>query len=297
MRVNAGPASTFTRVTTVPARPGAVSVSAASDRPPSEGAQMSTATTARTAARVAIGLLVGAGVAISGASSAAADDDPGPTSPSPSSTQYPPPEEPTLTADVLQPVCDGDVPYLAYAVTATGTDSDTVTITWLNPAGDDVVLSDLPLSGRILWPGAVTNADGDAVDWPGWRLVDGQWVEGDEYDWVRPSVDVLFHVNPEMTATVAYPPSSPSCATSPPGTPPASPGGDATSEPGETVAAPVPGEAAPPPGSSAGSAPSGAAFLPQTGAEVAALVAVAGGLVVVGGVALAAARRRRSAAR
>ncbi|ACZ32027.1 LPXTG-motif cell wall anchor domain protein [Xylanimonas cellulosilytica DSM 15894] len=139
----------------------------------------------------------------------------------PTDVQYPPPPAPTLDVNVLQPICDGDVPYLEYAVTATGTTNDTVTITWQNPAGSDVVLADLPLTGRVLWPGAVVGANGEALDWPGWtQQADGTWVEGDEFDWVRPSVDVLFEVNPEASATVAYPPSSPSCATNPEGVTP-----------------------------------------------------------------------------
>lgn len=285
--MNAAAASTFTRVTTAWAGRAAASVIERGTTRTGEGAQMSTAVTARSAARVAVGLLVGAGIGITGAQAAVADADPSPTS-----TQYPPPEEPTLTADVLQPICDGDVPYLRYAVTATGTDSDSLTLTWINPAGEDVVLTGLPLSGRVLWPGAVADTDGTPIDWPGWRLEDGVWVEGDEYDWVRPSVDVLFQVNPEMTATAAYPPSSPSCATDPPGVPPSSPPDGADPDPGETVGAPVPGEAAPP-GPQEAAAP-GAGFLPQTGAEVAGLVAIAAGLVVVGGVAVAAVRRRRT---
>ncbi|WP_230684846.1 LPXTG cell wall anchor domain-containing protein [Cellulomonas sp. JZ18] len=58
----------------------------------------------------------------------------------------------------------------------------------------------------------------EGVDWPGWRLENGTWVEGDEYDWVRPEVTVRFDVNPSSTVTVAYPPSSPQCLTSPPRT-------------------------------------------------------------------------------
>ncbi|QHT56873.1 peptidase [Cellulomonas sp. H30R-01] len=123
-----------------------------------------------------------------------------------------------LTVSVLTPICDNDVPKLRYAVVPNGTPNTTVTITWINPTGPDVVQSGLPLSGTVLWPGAVVGADGKGADWPGWsQAADGSWVEGDEFDWVRPSVSVNFAVNPEMTTTVAYPPSSPNCATNPPG--------------------------------------------------------------------------------
>ena len=46
--------------------------------------------------------------------------------------------------------------------------------------------------------------------------MNGVWVEGDEFDWVRPSVEVLISVNPETTLTVAYPPSTPTCDPNPP---------------------------------------------------------------------------------
>ena len=115
-------------------------------------------------------------------------------------------------------MCDGDVPYLDYEVDVVGTESDTLTITFLHPTdpSKNVVYADLPFSGRVLWPGAVVDAEGMPVDWPGWRFEDGIWVEGDEFDWVRPSVEVRFEVNPEATVTVDYPPSSPLCDANPP---------------------------------------------------------------------------------
>ena len=135
-----------------------------------------------------------------------------------STDDYGPPEPCELQVEVLQPFCNNDVPYLRYAVKPVGTPNTTVTITWINPNGADFVQADLPLSGSVLWPGAEVDSDGNPVDWPGWtQLPDGSWVVGDQWDWVRPSVDVKFKVNPEMTVNVAYPPSSPNCTTDPPG--------------------------------------------------------------------------------
>ncbi|WP_166850778.1 LPXTG cell wall anchor domain-containing protein [Isoptericola sp. BMS4] len=210
------------------------------------------------------------------------------TTPSPGADGYEPPEEPTLTAEIFEPVCDGDVPYLRYAVKATGTENDTVTITWIHPSGADVVQAGLPLSGRVLWPGAEVADDGTPLDWPGWRLEDGTWVVGDEYDWVRPSVDVLFEVNPELTLTADYPPSSPDCATNPPGQPPSTPpepGDDTTPASQSTVPAAVP------PGSAT---PQGPVALPRTGAQVAGLAALAALLVGAGALAVGTVRRRRA---
>ncbi|MBD8059505.1 peptidase [Cellulomonas sp. JH27-2] len=146
-----------------------------------------------------------------------------------------------LKVDILTPICDNDVPKLQYKVTAVGSPNTTVKITWINPGGANYVQADLPLEGTILWPGAVQDSAGNAVDWPGWRLENGVWVQGDEWDWVRPSVKVLFQVNPEMTVNVAYPPSSPNCATNPPqSTPSPTPStpGESPSTPGSSPTTP-----------------------------------------------------------
>lgn len=179
-----------------------------------------------------------------------------------------------LDLTVLTPICDNDVPKLRYVVTPTGTDRTTVTITWVNPSGADVVYSDLPLSGTVLWPGAVQDAGGKGVDWPGWRLEGGEWVEGDEFDWVRPSVEVGFQVNPSASAVVAYPPSSPVCLTSPPRT-------DVLSAGAEPAAAPA--------------APAARAeVLSETGSTAGPIALIAGGLVLAGVGGVLAARRRRA---
>ena len=148
-----------------------------------------------------------------------------PTEPTPTPT----PGVASMEVGILTPVCDGDVPYLGYEITATNIPSDaTVTVTFLHPTDptQNVVYSGLPLSNLhvagnsatgVLWPGAVIDSAGAPIDWPGWSLVNGVWVEGDEFDWVRPSVQVLFVVNPEATVTVDYPPSSPDCDSNPPG--------------------------------------------------------------------------------
>lgn len=179
-------------------------------------------------------------------------DEPTPT-PTDEPTATPPPE---LGLSVLSPICDNDVPYLEYEVDASDfPDADSVTITWLNPDGDDVVLADQPLTGRVLWAGAEADEDGNPLDWPGWRFEDGVWVEGDEFDWVRPSVEVLFEVNPEITVTVDYPPSSPLCNANPPG-----------EEPSDE---PTPGEPLPDTGAGTG-----------TGVALGAAILIAGGAVL-----------------
>lgn len=175
-----------------------------------------------------------------------------------------------LTVEYATPVCDGDVPKLQYKVTAVGTPNTTVTLTWAGN-GQTYQQAGLPLEGIVLWPGAVVDESGNAVDWPGWtQLPDGTWVEGDEFDWVRPSVDVTFQVNPQATVHVAYPPSSPKCA----------------APPGEEVL-PVPPDEEPP----------GEDVLAATGSTVGPLAAVGGGALVLGAltVGLVAWLRRRHA--
>ncbi|WP_425955950.1 LPXTG cell wall anchor domain-containing protein [Xylanimonas sp. McL0601] len=169
---------------------------------------------------VSTGGLAAAGTPSPAASSAVPDAASSPPVPTPSSTVlYPPETPPSIDVSVLTPTCDGGAPYLRYAVVPTGTSADTVTITWENPTGDDVVLTGLPLTGRVLWPGAKVDAAGKATDWPGWHLEGSTWVAGDEFGWARPSVDVKFAAGAEATKTVAYPESSPTCTTNPPETP------------------------------------------------------------------------------
>jgi LPXTG-motif cell wall-anchored protein len=172
-----------------------------------------------------------------------------------------------VEVELLSPVCDNDIPYLTYKVAAPGASSTTMTLTWANPAGDDVVQTGLPLEGRVPWPGAVAGADGSGVDWPGWtQQADGTWVEGDAYDWVRPSVQVTLAVNPSVTTTVAYPPSSPSCLTSPAGS-------------SVLAAAPDPGAAS--------------QVLAATGSETTPWLVAAGALLLAGGGLVAARARAR----
>ena len=117
---------------------------------------------------------------------------------------------------VASPICVNDVPELAYNVVAVGTPITTVTITFKNPGGADIVYPDLPLSGTILWPGAVVGADGNATDWPGWtKQADGSWVAGDQFSWTRPSSNLNFEVNPGADASVSYPSATSVCANPP----------------------------------------------------------------------------------
>lgn len=112
-------------------------------------------------------------------------------------------------------ICLGDAPVLDYAVEPFGTPNTTVSITFINPGGENAVLSGLPLSGRIYWPGTVIQ-NGVVVDWPGWtQNPDGTWEQFDAYSYTRPSVRIEFEVNPSVGTVVSYPPATSACANPP----------------------------------------------------------------------------------
>lgn len=144
-------------------------------------------------------------------------------------------------------VCQGDVPYLGYEVAlpeGVTVDSATpLTITFLHPnGGEDYVVTDQPLSGTLLWPGASAE---EPKQWPGFvRNEDGSYTETDgNYAWTRDGAEVLFEVNPSYSTVVEYPPATSACA-NPPVAPvavedvagPAEPSGPALAATGATVA-------------------------------------------------------------
>lgn len=124
---------------------------------------------------------------------------------------YAPPGRCELVIARAVAVCLEDVPYLQYSLEAFGTPNTTATLTWVDPGGNSVVQSGLPLTGQVVWPGVVFE-NGEVVDWPGWsKLADGTWVQHDEFDYTRPNATIRFQVNPEASTVVSYPAASTSC--------------------------------------------------------------------------------------
>ena len=78
----------------------------------------------------------------------------------------------------VQPVCDGAVARLLYSTVVADPSVTELTVTWVNPGGDDVVVSGLPLEGSLAWP---THA------------------------WAKGTVQVLIDANVQAATTVTYP--------------------------------------------------------------------------------------------
>lgn len=135
---------------------------------------------------------------------------------------YPPgsTEPPQLVIRALAPTCVGDAPYIEYDVTGSGFTFPvpfvaTLTFRDINGVFIEERTVNTP-QGRVIYPGAAVDENGEAVDWPGWiRNADGFWVEGgDDAIW-REGLNVTISVNPSATAFVTYPPATSACASPP----------------------------------------------------------------------------------
>lgn len=115
-----------------------------------------------------------------------------------------------------QPLCLRDTPYVDYNVVPIGVDAPNgVTLTWFKADGSIAqTLSNQPLSGRLLWPGAAVDASGNPTAWPGWSFVNGQWVRIS--DGLRPTLRLVATVNPTAEKILSYPPATAQCSANPP---------------------------------------------------------------------------------
>ncbi|PZX93217.1 hypothetical protein DOS84_12770, partial [Flavobacterium aquariorum] len=127
-------------------------------------------------------------------------------------------EVPSMTV-AGEAICINDVPYFSYTTTANNfTPVNGLTLTWTDSNNNVVAtMTNLPLNGKVLWPGAIVDENGNGIDWPGWLLLDnGQWVEGsDGFENLRPTASVTFTLNPSETIIANYPPSDPKCTSRP----------------------------------------------------------------------------------
>ena len=114
---------------------------------------------------------------------------------------------PTMTI-TTNSYCDNNTPYVSYTVVADNfTPTGLLTINWIDSANNIVATqSNMPLSGTVLWPGAVVDSNNKPTDWPGWILVNGQWIQGnDSFELTRPAVTMQFTLNPTQSVVVNYP--------------------------------------------------------------------------------------------
>ncbi|WP_281322051.1 DUF7507 domain-containing protein [Flavobacterium aestivum] len=126
-------------------------------------------------------------------------------------------EAPSMTISG-EGICINDVPYFSYTATANNfTPVNGLTLTWTDSKNNVVsTMTNLPLSGKVLWPGATVDQNGNGTDWPGWVLEGQKWIEApDGFENTRPTASVTFTLNPSETIVVNYPPSDPLCTARP----------------------------------------------------------------------------------
>ncbi|MDQ1166649.1 gliding motility-associated C-terminal domain-containing protein [Flavobacterium sp. SORGH_AS_0622] len=126
-------------------------------------------------------------------------------------------ETPKMTVTAT-PICINDVPYIDYVVTPINfTPVNGLTIAWADSSNTIITtMTDLPLNGRVLWPGAVVDGTGKGIDWPGWIFENNTWIQGpDGFEKLRPAANLIISLNPTETITVNYPPADPYCTARP----------------------------------------------------------------------------------
>lgn len=124
--------------------------------------------------------------------------------------------------------CDTDVPYIIFDVALDDpqgryTGDGTVTLVFADDVNElrldlGTLNSSGEIAGRIMWPGASVDEDGVASGWPGWELIDGEWVNvGDgNFGWTRSLDKATIEINPELIVDLSYPPATPDCLVDPP---------------------------------------------------------------------------------
>lgn len=150
--------------------------------------------------------------------------------PSPNPTDYTPTQHtvPSLDGTFVGTQCIGGVPYVGYSIVLNDPDNQVLTnqaSLTMSGSGQThtIQLGTLDandrLSGVLLWPGASVDANGNGTGWPGWELVNGEWVETDgNFAWTRGAITAVISVNPDLTVPLSYPPETSGCA-DPPGSP------------------------------------------------------------------------------
>jgi uncharacterized repeat protein (TIGR01451 family) len=126
----------------------------------------------------------------------------------------PTPVERAIRISAIVPQCISDAPYIFYSIEALGfTPVTTPTIKLFDKNGNLVATYDVPtFSGRVLYPGAQVDAEGNPIDWPGWKFENGLWSIDESDAFLRDGLHVVVEVNPTAEADVTYPPATEACA-------------------------------------------------------------------------------------
>jgi hypothetical protein len=134
--------------------------------------------------------------------------------------------EPTLTGS-LAAECITNAPWIFYDVVLNDPDgvvaTDAVSLVFSDGTNTETIelgtLADGKLSDKALWPGATVAEDGvTPTGWPGWALVDGEWVATDDnFGWTLDLTEATLVVNPELSVDLAYPAATLDCAPTTPG--------------------------------------------------------------------------------
>jgi hypothetical protein len=130
----------------------------------------------------------------------------------------------TISIAAFSPVCLRDAPYVDVTF---GDQSEfngrTATVTFIDLDGNVVETHTTTFQAgatkRFIYPGAEVDANGNPIDWPGWLFDGDEWVIDPSDARLRDGLRVVVEVNPTATGTVDYPPATPDCDASPPGTP------------------------------------------------------------------------------
>jgi LPXTG-motif cell wall-anchored protein len=210
----------------------------------------------------------------------------------------------SLDVSGFSPECIRDAPFIRYAIVPQGftPTSTQATLTIRDRNGNLVQTQTVnSFTGTILWPGAAVDANGNATDWPGWRLADDgvSFIPDPSDAFLREGLSIEVTVNPTATATVSYPPATSACANPPDGTPPT------TTVPGPTTTVCVPGQnndgnpnddCTPVcvPGQNNDGNPADDCTLPDTGGGPGNALIIGAGALLAGVLFLTASRRRRN---
>ena len=120
----------------------------------------------------------------------------------------------TINLTLLKPVCINSAPFIEYSIESSGfAPSGTATVTFYDLDGNKIETRTLnALTGTMIYPGASVDAEGNATDWPGWKLEGGAWLPDSTDDAWLSGLRVVIEVNPTAEGIVDYPATITPCA-------------------------------------------------------------------------------------